>query len=93
MNLDFLRGPSNTSVDSARLLFFIGGLSAIFAPLGFEVWAMHHDPKAWDVTAFCLAYGGLLTAYILGGTAGIKLKDTGVATYHALTPPNAASDT
>lgn len=83
MNWDFLKGASNQSPDSARILFFIGGLAAIFAPIGFQVWAMiRHQP--WDATSFCLAYGGLLTGYILGGCFGISNKDKGVAKANAI---------
>lgn len=85
MNWDFLRGFSNGSPDSARILFVIGGIAAIFAPIGFQVWAMIRH-QTWDATAFCLAYGGLLTSYILGGSLGISVKDKGVAAANAAAP-------
>lgn len=79
---DIFKGPSGNN-DSARILFFIGGIAAIFAPIGFQVWAMIRH-QSWDPTAFCLAYGGLLSGYILGGGFGISTKDKGVASANAI---------
>lgn len=79
-----LKGPMG-GYDTARILFALSGLSAIFSPLVFQGWAMYRG-QAWDATAFCLAYGGLLTSIILGGGLGIATKDKGVASALNTTP-------
>lgn len=82
---DIFKSPTG-NWDSARILFVFGGLCAVVAPIAFTIWNMARGEK-FDVTAFCLAYGGMLVAVVLPGAYGIKAKDKGVAeTLNALPP-------
>jgi hypothetical protein len=82
---DALKGPTG-GYDTARILFALGGLNSVVAPLVFQSWAMWRG-QAWDPAAFCIAYGGLLSSIILGGGFGIAAKDKGVASAINTTTP------
>lgn len=64
--------------DTARILYFGSGIATIVAPVVFQAWALWKG-QSWDPIAFCTGYGGALTAVVLGGAAGIRQKDKGVA--------------
>ena len=83
--LDIFKSPTG-NWDSARILYILGGLNGIISPVGFEVWAMWRG-QPWDVAAYCLAYGGMLSAVISLGAYGIKTKDNGVADAINKLPP------
>jgi hypothetical protein len=83
---DIFKGP-NGNLDSGRILFFIGGLNGVIAPVCFQAWAMHKG-QPWDIAAFCLAYGGMLSAIISLGSFGISIKDKGVAAANATAAQN-----
>lgn len=76
---DSITGPNGT-VDPVRLLFCIGGLNGVICPPAFQVWAMIlKGADAWDVAAFCLAYGGMLGAIVTAGGIAIGNKDRNTA--------------
>lgn len=83
---DMFKNPQG-SYDSARILFVIGGVNGIFSPVAFQTWAMWRG-QAWDATAFCLAYGGMLSAVLSLGGLGIATKDKGVAAANNTVPPS-----
>lgn len=82
---DMFKNPSG-SYDSARILFVFGGLNGIISPVAFQIWAMARG-QTWDATAYCLAYGGMLSAVLSLGGLGIATKDKGVASAMNTTPP------
>lgn len=83
---DMFKNPSG-SYDSARILFVFGGLNGIISPVAFQIWAMYRG-QAWDATAYCLAYGGMLSAVLSLGGLGIATKDKGVASAMNTTTPS-----
>lgn len=84
--LDAFRGPQG-SFDTARILFALGGMGVIFAPVTFQGWALHLG-QAWQPGEFCAQYAGGLALYLGGGGLGISLKDKGVASAMNTTPPS-----
>lgn len=83
---NFVKKVSNDSImgpngyDPVRILFAIGGTNGVIAPVGFQIWAMWGNPlEAWDVTSFCLAYGGMLGAIVGAGGVSIGSKDKKLA--------------
>lgn len=83
---DMLKGISG-GYDTARILFLIGGLNGIITPVVFQAWAMHRG-QPWDATAYCLAYGGMLSAVLGFGSLGIATKEKGIASAKNTTPPS-----
>jgi hypothetical protein len=81
-----LKGPSG-GYDTARILFVVGGLNGVVAPVIFQAWAMLKD-QPWDPLSFCTAYGGMLAAVLGFGGLGIATKDKGVASAVNTTPPS-----
>lgn len=75
---EIIRGLNGT-VELNRLSLFLGALGYIFGTLGFQAWAMGRGAE-FDVTAFCLAFGGGFAGLGLGGAGAIAIKDRGVAT-------------
>ena len=73
-----IKGIDGT-VELNRLVGFLGGFAYILCAnifTGYEVFWLGKD---FDITAYCLAFGGGLAA-IAGGTAGaVALKDRNVA--------------
>lgn len=77
----FLRafeGPNGASFDTARILFFSGGIAGVIAPLVYQSVALYMGQN-WHPAEFCGGYFGGLGAYLGGGGLGISLKDKGVA--------------
>jgi hypothetical protein len=83
---DMFKGPAG-SYDTARILFAIGGLFGIVAPVVFQAWAISKGQN-WDPLAFCTAYGAELAAILSLGGFGIATKDKGVASALNTTPPS-----
>ena len=77
--LNVVRGLNGT-VELNRLSLFLAALGYIFGTLIFQWRAISDDPGAFDVTAFCLAFGGGFAALIGGGAGAVALKDRQVAT-------------
>lgn len=73
-----LRGISG-EFEVGRLLLAAGGASAIVFPVLFVAWDVMVMGRAFDVTAFCLAYPGGLSALVAGGVISIGSKDKSVA--------------
>lgn len=69
----------NGSVELNRLSLFLAALGYIFGTLGFQGWALWDNPGDFDVTAFCLAFGGGFAALIGGGAGAVAIKDRNVA--------------
>lgn len=85
--LDMFRGPSG-GFDAARVLFAIGGLTAIFSPVGFQTAALFKG-QVWDPLGFSTGEGIVLGSFAAVGF-GIRQKDKGVADAQA-TIANATS--
>lgn len=66
MNVNFLRGPGNVSLDIARL---IGGSAAITYPFPF-IWNVIKHGVVPDPSAFGVGYAAVLTA--IGAMIGAK---------------------
>lgn len=79
--LEMFKGLTG-SYDTARILFAIGGLNAVIAPVGFQIWAFIHE-QPWDPVNFCTGYGLMLSSIIAAGGFGIRQKDTGIANAQA----------
>ena len=75
---EILRGINGT-VELNRLSLFLAALGYVFGTLGFQGWSIWNGSE-FDVTAFCLSFGGGFAALIGGGAGGIALKDRQVAT-------------
>jgi hypothetical protein len=75
--LDMFKGLSG-GYDTARILFGIGGLNGVIAPVVFQVWAFIRG-QSWDAVSFCTGYGIMLSGIIAAGGFGIRQKDKGVA--------------
>jgi hypothetical protein len=73
-----LRGISG-EIEIGRTLLASSGAAAIFTPIGFQIADMWHNGFHFDVTAWCLAYPGGLTALGGIGVFAIGKKDTAVA--------------
>lgn len=87
MNItDALKGPLG-GFDSARILFALGGIGVIFAPIIFQAWALYLK-QDWHPGEFCAQYAGGLALYLGGGGLGISLKDKGVASAMNTTAPD-----
>ncbi len=80
---DSVKGP-NGSYDPVRILFAISGTNGVIMPVFFQVWSMIlKGADAWDVTGWCLAYGGMIGAIVTAGGLVIGRKDRDVATAQA----------
>lgn len=75
---EIIRGLNGT-IELNRLSLFLAALGYVFGTLGFQAWAMSGGAD-FDVTAFCLAFGGGFAALIGGGAGAVAIKDRGVAT-------------
>lgn len=75
--LNVVRGLNGT-VELNRLSLFLAALGYVGGTLVFQAWAMH-DGQDFDVTAFCLAFGGGFAALIGGGAGAVAIKDRNVA--------------
>jgi hypothetical protein len=84
--LRMFKNPMGT-YDTARILFGVGGLNGIIAPVVFQSWAMSKG-QTWDPVGFCAAYGGMLSVILAGGGLGIATKDKGVASALNTTAPS-----
>ena len=74
---EFLRS-ANGGLEVNRLIGGVGGAAYIIGVQAFTAWNMA-EGREFDVTAYCLAFGGGLAA-IVGGTAGaVAIKDRNVA--------------
>lgn len=62
-----------------RVLLAASGVAAIFTPIAFQLADMAHNGWHFDVTAWCLAYPGGLTALGGIGVYAIGKKDNAVA--------------
>ena len=78
-----LRGISG-ELEIGRVLLAGSGVSAILSPIGFQAWDMAVNGAHFDVTAWCLAYPGGLTALAGIGVFAIGKKDKGVAQARAI---------
>lgn len=75
---EFLRA-SNGGLEINRLVGFIGGIAYVIGAHVFVGYEVLWLGKAFDITAYCLAFPGGL-AVVVGGTAGaVALKDRQVA--------------
>lgn len=75
--LDMFKGLTG-GYDTARILFAIGGLNGVIAPVFFQIWAFIKN-QDWDPVSFCTGYGIMLSGIIAAGGFGIRQKDTGIA--------------
>lgn len=75
---NMLRGIGG-EFEIGRVLLASSGLSAIVSPLVFEAWDMAVNGVHFDVTAWCVAYPGGLSALAGIGVFAIGKKDKGVA--------------
>lgn len=67
-------------IEIGRTLLASSGVAAIFTPIVFQVADMAHNGWHFDVTAWCLAYPGGLTALSGIGVYALGKKDKDVAT-------------
>lgn len=74
---EIIRGLNGT-VELNRLSLFLAALGYVFGTLGFQAWSMSKGAD-FDVTAFCLAFGGGFAALIGGGAGAVAIKDRNVA--------------
>lgn len=74
---EVLRGINGT-VELNRLSLFMGALGYVLGTIAFQAWAMRNG-QDFDVTAFCLAFGGGFAGLGLGGAGAIAIKDRNVA--------------
>ncbi|MGH8518882.1 MAG: hypothetical protein ACREUE_15630 [Panacagrimonas sp.] len=72
-----IRGLNGT-VELNRLSLFLAALGYVFGTLAFQAWSMSKGSE-FDVTAFCLAFGGGFAALIGGGAGAVAIKDRNVA--------------
>ncbi len=94
--LNVVRGLNGT-VELNRLSLFLAALGYVGGTLAFQAWALSRG-QDFDVTAFCLAFGGGFAALIGGGAGAVAIKDRNVAASKVIeatgskpaTPPNAA---
>lgn len=80
---EFLRGINGT-VELNRLSLFLAASGYVIGTLVFQGWAMRGGQE-FDVTAFCLAFGGGFAALIGGGAGAIAVKDRNVASSQVIT--------
>jgi hypothetical protein len=74
--LDMFKGPTG-GYDAARVMFGIGGITAIFSPVGFQISALVKG-QIWNALEFCTGMGIILSSFAAVGF-GIRQKDKGVA--------------
>ena len=74
---EIIRGI-NGSIELTRLSLFLAALGYIAGTLGFQGWSMWGGAE-FDVTAFCLSFGGGFAALIGGGAGAVAVKDRNVA--------------
>lgn len=94
---EILRGI-NGAPELNRLSLFLAVIGYVVGTLAFQGWALSDNPSAFDVTAFCLAFGGGFAALIGGGAGAVAIKDRNVAASKVIeetgskpaTPPNPA---
>ena len=74
---EILRGAGG-GFELNRFNLLLGGVSYCLGTLSFQGWSMYqgHD---FDVTAFCLAFGGGFAALGVGGAGAVAIKDRNVA--------------
>jgi len=72
-----------------RSMLAISGLAGIVTPIAFQIADMAHNGWHFDVTAWCLAYPGGLTALGSIGVYAIgkKERDVAIARQTAAQPP------
>jgi hypothetical protein len=75
---DILRGIGG-DFEIGRVSLAIGGFFAVISPIAFEIYEVGWNGGHFDVTAWCLAYPGGLTALVTGGVLVIGNKDKQVA--------------
>lgn len=93
---EILRGINGT-IELNRLSLFLAAVGYIFGSLAFQGWSIWNGAE-FDVTAFCLSFGGGFAALIGGGAGAVALKDRNVASAKVIeatgskpaTPPNPA---
>lgn len=76
---ELLRSP-NGGLEINRVVGFFGGLVYVVAAnlfVGYEVFWLG---KAFDITAYCLAFPAGLSAVTLGTAGAVAIKDRNVAT-------------
>lgn len=78
-----LRGAGG-QIELNRVVGFIGGMAYIAGAHIFIAWDMLAHQRAFDLTAYCLAFPGGL-AVVAGGTAvAVAVKDRNVATARSI---------
>lgn len=93
---EILRGINGT-IELNRLSLFLAAVGYIFGSLAFQGWSIWNGAE-FDVTAFCLSFGGGFAALIGGGAGAVAIKDRNVAASKVIeetgskpaTPPNPA---
>lgn len=75
---NILKGISG-EYEIGRVSLAIGGFFAVVSPIAFECYEIGWNGGHFDITAWCLAYPGGLTALVAGGVFAIASKDKGVA--------------
>lgn len=75
---NILKGISG-EIEIGRTLLASSGVAAIITPIIFEIVSMAHNGWTFDVTAWCVAYPGGLTALGGLGVFAIGRKDRDVA--------------
>lgn len=94
---EILRGINGT-IELNRLSLFLAVVGYVLGTLAFQGWALWDDASRFDVTAFCLSFGGGFAALIGGGAGAVAIKDRNVAASKVIeetgskpaTPPNPA---
>lgn len=74
---EIIRGI-NGSIELNRLSLFLAALGYIGGTLVFQGYQVFNG-DGFDVTAFCLAFGGGFAALIGGGAGAVAIKDRNVA--------------
>lgn len=83
---EIIRGLNGT-IELNRLSLFLAALGYVFGTLGFQAYALRSGSD-FDVTAFCLAFGGGFAALIGGGAGAVAIKDRNVATAKVISETN-----
>lgn len=74
---EIIRGI-NGSIELSRLSLFLAVVGYVGGTLVFQGYTLWHGAE-FDVTAFCLAFGGGFAALIGGGAGAVAVKDRNVA--------------
>lgn len=80
---EIIRGINGT-VELGRLSLFLAVVGYVGGTLVFQGYMTFND-GGFDVTAFCLAFGGGFAALIGGGAGAIAVKDRNVASSQVIT--------